>query len=608
MITEEIIKKAQEGDSEAFAVIYNETVKTAYYVAKRILLREDVTEDILQEAYIAVYKHLSDYKSGNFQGWVDTIVANRAKNYLRKEDPILFSEMESEERPVVEFEEEKVEFRPEEKVDYNETQRLILEIIDNLSPEQRLAVILFYFESRNVKEIAEICECSENTVKSRLNYARKKIKEDVLELEKKGTKLYSIAIMPFIMWMLAEKANAAEVPEGLAEKVLAFTGAAAGSVSGSTVGVTSVASTTAGATTGAVGATVAVATKAGMALGVKIVIGITIAVITTGAVITGVAISNNEDVPKDNVNITFEIQNDEYDSQTNNNLEADEEEVKEDINDDVKEDTKEDINDDVKEDINDTNINEKVIKIKKKIYSSYTETYEYDENGKELEYIKVNELTGEVFEHTESIYDEAGKLINIIEHETPHLTKEYIYYKYGNSILRKLGVDSESVAACEIEYDDTGKVSVTYKDKSGSILDRMEFSYYENGKIKLYKTEPDYYGNGTVLQEVNRADYFRKCVVSFDENGNQEFEVYGNNGKLVYSGVVDFDTLGKNIILFEFFYDGDEICYLTRTYDVIYDDNTNVVRERKNETTYYDYENNLEGCYIYSDYKYTYYE
>ena len=176
MITEEIIKKAQEGDSEAFAVIYNETVKTAYYVAKRILIREDVTEDILQEAYIAVYKHLSDYKSGNFQGWVDTIVANRAKNYLRKENPILFSEMESEERPVVEFEEEKVEFRPEEKVDYDETQRLILEIIDNLSPEQRLSVILFYFESRNVKEISEICECSENTVKSRLNYARKNIK------------------------------------------------------------------------------------------------------------------------------------------------------------------------------------------------------------------------------------------------------------------------------------------------------------------------------------------------------------------------------------------------------------------------------------------------
>ena len=91
MITEDIIRQAQAGDSEAFAMIYNETIKTAYYVAKRILLDEDATEDVLQEAYIAVFNHLSDYKTGNLQGWIDTIVANRAKNYLRRKNPILFS-------------------------------------------------------------------------------------------------------------------------------------------------------------------------------------------------------------------------------------------------------------------------------------------------------------------------------------------------------------------------------------------------------------------------------------------------------------------------------------------------------------------------------------
>ena len=49
MVTEEIIKQAQAGNSEAFAIIYNETVKTAYYVAKRILISEDATEDVLQD-------------------------------------------------------------------------------------------------------------------------------------------------------------------------------------------------------------------------------------------------------------------------------------------------------------------------------------------------------------------------------------------------------------------------------------------------------------------------------------------------------------------------------------------------------------------------------
>ena len=55
MITESIIKSAQTGNSDAFAIIYNETIKTAYYVAKRILIDEDATEDVLQEAYISVF-------------------------------------------------------------------------------------------------------------------------------------------------------------------------------------------------------------------------------------------------------------------------------------------------------------------------------------------------------------------------------------------------------------------------------------------------------------------------------------------------------------------------------------------------------------------------
>ncbi|MEE0686845.1 MAG: sigma-70 family RNA polymerase sigma factor [Lachnospiraceae bacterium] len=313
MITEDIIKQAQAGDSEAFAMIYNETIKTAYYVAKRILLDEDATEDVLQEAYIAVFNHLSDYKTGNLQGWIDTIVANRAKNYLRRKNPILFSEMETEENPVVEFEEEKMEFRPDEKVDYNETQRLILEMVDNLSPEQRLSIMLFYFEDKSVKEIAEICECSENTVKSRLNYARKKIKEDVLELEKKGTKLYSVSIIPFIIWLLAEKAKSSMVSQGVVAKI--FTGVSTGVNTATNAAAGAVANTaantaantvanTAGNMVGntimntAVNATVGtttkvVAGKVGMALGAKIALSIAGAAVAAGAVIGGVAIVNH---------------------------------------------------------------------------------------------------------------------------------------------------------------------------------------------------------------------------------------------------------------------------------------------------------------------------
>lgn len=305
MVTESIIKEAQAGNSEAFAVIYNETFRTAYYVAKRILLDEDATEDVLQEAYIAVFKNLSEYKTGNLQGWVDTIVANRAKNYLRRKNPILFSEMETEEKPVVEFEEEKIEFRPDEKIDYDETQRLILDIVDNLSPEQRLSVMLFYFEDKSVKEIAEICQCSENTVKSRLNYARKKIKEDVLELEKKGIKLYSISIIPFIIWMLSEKAKACHVSQDMTAKILSNVNAVTNTVANVTVNTTA----------NTVANTVAknVASKVGMSLGAKIGI-----VAATVAAVAGIGVGiimfgDNNEAPEN------DERNSEYSETTSKN-------------------------------------------------------------------------------------------------------------------------------------------------------------------------------------------------------------------------------------------------------------------------------------------------
>ena len=85
------------------------------------------------------------------------------------------------------------------------------DILSALPEEQRLCILMYYYEELSVGEIAEALECSTGTVKSRLNYARKFIKIKVEELEKQGTKLYGIAPIPFIVWMLTLKENAMEV-------------------------------------------------------------------------------------------------------------------------------------------------------------------------------------------------------------------------------------------------------------------------------------------------------------------------------------------------------------------------------------------------------------
>ena len=111
-----------------------------------------------------------------------------------------------------------MQFSPDESVDYAETKRLMQEILDKLPEDQRLCILMYYYEELSVGEIAQSLECSTGTVKSRLNYARKKIKNEVEELERKGTKLYGIAPLPFIVWMLSSEEKTLEVKASGLEK------------------------------------------------------------------------------------------------------------------------------------------------------------------------------------------------------------------------------------------------------------------------------------------------------------------------------------------------------------------------------------------------------
>ena len=103
-------------------------------------------------------------------------------------------------------------------MDQQEAKRLVMEILDHLPEDQRVVIGMFYYEEMSVKDIAQTLGVSENTVKSRLSYGRRKIKEQVLDLEKRGTKLYSVAPFVFFLYLLgkADKVSA----EPMAQKAL----------------------------------------------------------------------------------------------------------------------------------------------------------------------------------------------------------------------------------------------------------------------------------------------------------------------------------------------------------------------------------------------------
>ena len=227
----DLVELSKEGDQQAIAQLYDRTSKRAYYLAKQLVKDEDQAQDIVQDAYVKVFTNLHLLEQvENFQGWLNTIVVNKSKDYLKKKKPMLFSQMVSEEDEgsELDFEDEGGYFSPDKRVDYTETKRLIQGMIDRLPQEQRMAIVLFYLEEMPVKQIARVMECSEGTVKSRLNYGRKAIKAQVLELEKKGTKLYCVPFIPFLYWLLRQQAFSTVVPAAVGRRAVAAGMAAAG--------------------------------------------------------------------------------------------------------------------------------------------------------------------------------------------------------------------------------------------------------------------------------------------------------------------------------------------------------------------------------------------
>lgn len=218
----EAVKLALNGDEKGYNILYERTYKSKYYLALKYMQNEDDAKDVLQEAYIKAFTKLDTLENPEkFCAWFGMIVANTAKNALKKRNPILFTDIsvDSEEDEFeYEIEDKNIQNQPEIAYSQKETQELVRELIDSLSEEQRMCILMFHIEGQCISEIANILECSENTVKSRLSYGRKNIKLKAEELQKKGYKLYSLAPIPLLLYLLKSEENVMAA-EGVFEAV-----------------------------------------------------------------------------------------------------------------------------------------------------------------------------------------------------------------------------------------------------------------------------------------------------------------------------------------------------------------------------------------------------
>ena len=289
MQLEKLVVQARNGAETAREELYKQTVRSAYLVACKIVHKDEDAIDLVHDAYITAFDKLDQLEDpARFQPWFNQIVANKCRDYLKKKRPMLFSELTASGDFEPDWEDERKENMPDLKLDREETIRLVRGILDALPEEQRLCVILHYQNEMSISEIAEALEVSEGTVKSRLNYARKKVKQQVEQLEKEGTKLYGAAPIPFFLWLLKGEKTMASVPLEGASAIAVGSGTA---VAGSVVG------------------------KVTASIGVRIAAGITAATVMVGGITLAVSSKNErETVPETTqIQVQTEVESEEND-------------------------------------------------------------------------------------------------------------------------------------------------------------------------------------------------------------------------------------------------------------------------------------------------------
>ena len=176
-----LIDELREGDMAALAILVEKYKRLVYRVAMQITKNHEDANDVMQDTFLKVYESIHSFrKDAAFETWLYRIVVNHATNLVkrrerRRESPLSgTSEMEI--HPDLRRTADLAN-NPHLNLEKKERQRWVTQAINSLPLKQRTVVILHEFEGLTHPEIASILNCSEGTVRSRLHYARHKLRD-----------------------------------------------------------------------------------------------------------------------------------------------------------------------------------------------------------------------------------------------------------------------------------------------------------------------------------------------------------------------------------------------------------------------------------------------
>jgi len=166
-----LVTRAQNGDRNAFSELVSNHARGVLSVIYRMCGDAQIAEDAAQETFIQAWVHLSSYRPQTpLRNWLYRIAVNAATDMLRKEKRILPNDIEdlnlADERPGPEF-----------LVSQQERTVMVQRAVLSLPDTSRAVLVFREYEGLSYQEISSTLDIPVGTVMSRLNYARKLLKD-----------------------------------------------------------------------------------------------------------------------------------------------------------------------------------------------------------------------------------------------------------------------------------------------------------------------------------------------------------------------------------------------------------------------------------------------
>jgi RNA polymerase sigma-70 factor (ECF subfamily) len=169
----QLLLQIAAGDRAAFATLYKQTSAKLYGVVARILVRSDLAGEVLQEAYVRIWRKAGDFDpaKGSPIAWMATIARNRALDEVRRVKPVALEDLPESFEPAAE------EVDPLGSRDRSEQLAALMRCLSLLDPEKRQIVLLAYYRGASREALSRRFERPVPTIKTWLHRSLAQLKD-----------------------------------------------------------------------------------------------------------------------------------------------------------------------------------------------------------------------------------------------------------------------------------------------------------------------------------------------------------------------------------------------------------------------------------------------